>query len=349
MKKRGTLEGIVAAVVAVAMWSCGRTNFGTADSSSSNANANTAYAFVTAEAFTGDLGGLVGADQKCNSAASAVGLRGSGNYRALLGTALASNAVGRIEMGQGWQTTDGTSVANVRADFASGQLLNPVNVAENKVRFSKDAEVWGGNSQSNCADWTMVSGGLGMIGFVETVFPLENPSSLGCERRAHLLCVETGATTTVALTRGPQKIMFVSSGKFAMSPQGRAAADELCRVEATNAALPGTYLAVLGTSTEAAIARFDANAVYQRTDGAIIGSLSEPARTFVNRGANQLNVINERVRTGQAPNVVATAHCDNWTNAAGEGGLGVSSKSGNRTRYEYQDVCSPAAVYCAQP
>ena len=117
------------------------------------------YVFVTSGTSNANLGGLTGADAKCQSAALGAGLPGT--YKAFLSDRTAS-ATGRISRGLGrYVLTDGvTVVANDAAGFFASTHLAGIDRNETKTLVGA-VEVWTGSQgpgaadgTAACADWT---------------------------------------------------------------------------------------------------------------------------------------------------------------------------------------------------
>jgi hypothetical protein len=126
--------------------------------------------FVTSTFYNGNLGGISGADAKCQTRANAAGL--SGTWMAWIGTS-ASNGAPKSRLAQ-WNTPfrrlDGTLLANNWNDLVDGSLFAPINVTEfNQVASGQMA--WTGSTAngsswgSSGTDWTSsLTGLLGTYG-----------------------------------------------------------------------------------------------------------------------------------------------------------------------------------------
>lgn len=132
------------------------------------------FVFVTSEVYTGDLGGLAGADAKCQALAEKAKLPGT--YMAWLSDDTGSPAT-RMKLSTGpYRRPDGTTVANSWADYMLyNALLAPINMTEtggtpaviagiceptletlvwtNTDNFGKQLEIG-----SSCSSWTSASG-----------------------------------------------------------------------------------------------------------------------------------------------------------------------------------------------
>ncbi len=132
--------------------------------------AGDAMIFVTSATYNGaEIGGLAGADSKCQSAATATGY--SGTWTALLGSSTIS-ASSRIPFN--WATlkrTDGTTVASGWSDLWDGSLAAAI-YTENATastdsvwtNAASDGSIKYATSNNTCADWSAINGndtGLG--------------------------------------------------------------------------------------------------------------------------------------------------------------------------------------------
>jgi len=112
--------------------------------------------FVTSEKFTGDLGGLAGADALCAQAASRAGLAGN-TWTAWLSDGT-GNAYDRIPDGE-YRTLDGTLVGIGRDDLIQGVPLKNALTMNEFGDFSPPYYAWTGtgadgtNNDNNCSDW----------------------------------------------------------------------------------------------------------------------------------------------------------------------------------------------------
>jgi hypothetical protein len=116
--------------------------------------------FVTSNSYTGALGGLAGADAKCQSSATSQGL--SGSFRAYLSDA-ASNAYDRVPGAGPWYTTDDQLAFASKADLRGAPkaaLLDEY--AGYPVRVG-NAGAWSGSDSGgvatgqDCDGWTRLT------------------------------------------------------------------------------------------------------------------------------------------------------------------------------------------------
>jgi len=156
--------------------------------------------FLTSAAYDGDLGGLSGADAKCNALAVDAGLLGI--YKAWLSDSTASPSTRFTRSDLPYTRVDGTVVANDWADLTDGMLAAPISVTETGATIGASEYVWTDSDEdgtahgSNCLDWTASSNGeVGIFGD-----PTKTGVGLGagwtvslaapCNAPLHLYCFE---------------------------------------------------------------------------------------------------------------------------------------------------------------
>ena len=96
--------------------------------------------FLSSEKYTGNLGGLAGADQKCNDLANIEGL--GGQWVAWLSTSDISASTRITQTNNNYVLLDGRVIANGWADLTDGSLNSPIILTENM------------NSHDNGNTWT---------------------------------------------------------------------------------------------------------------------------------------------------------------------------------------------------
>jgi len=84
--------------------------------------------FVTSAVYSGNLGGLAGADSDCQTLAAAANL--TGTYKAWLSDGTATAAARLTHSSGTYVLVDGTAVASGWTQLASGALLNPIDKTE---------------------------------------------------------------------------------------------------------------------------------------------------------------------------------------------------------------------------
>ncbi len=116
--------------------------------------------FVSSTLYNGDLGGLSGADAKCQSLAASAGL--SGTYKAWLSDSN-TNAKDRIPDNASYYLVDGvTKVADNKADLIDGNIDHEIN--KDELGNAQSWQTWtgtksdGSKDTTHCNNWTAVSG-----------------------------------------------------------------------------------------------------------------------------------------------------------------------------------------------
>lgn len=135
------------------------------------ADANRAlHVFVSSALISGSaLGGVAGADLKCNSLASAAGIPGT--YRAWISVA-GSNAADRITSSGPWYLVGGELVASTKAALVGGTLKHGIDHDEKNVHApAAEDRVWTGTAPDGtfdgpeCGVWS--GGGQARVGEAE--------------------------------------------------------------------------------------------------------------------------------------------------------------------------------------
>ncbi len=122
-------------------------------------NGDVVQVFVTDTTYVGDIGGLAGADAKCQERAERAGL--TGTWTAWLSTTT-EDAIDRIPDGQ-YELVDGTVIAEDKADLTDGTLNAPINLNQDGNPIPGDF-VWTGtnllgrSTGTNCSNWTTTGG-----------------------------------------------------------------------------------------------------------------------------------------------------------------------------------------------
>jgi len=159
--------------------------------------------FVTNDTYTGDLGGLDGADAKCQALATEAGL--DGTYKAWLSNETV-NAEDRLTHGTShYVLVDGTLVANNWADLTDGTLLHAINL--DQKGNPRASFVWTGTdytgvlsyyqgNPSDCVDWTLGTypggqGGYGSSGSTSAYWTDYSTmlGALGCDEKLPIYCI----------------------------------------------------------------------------------------------------------------------------------------------------------------
>jgi hypothetical protein len=288
------------------------------------------YMFVTSETFVPIFSSLEVADQKCDDAAQAAGL--PGNYHAFLSTS-AVDARDRIADARGWIRPDGAPFADRVADIARGWVISPPLIDERGHELASGTAQWvatgtGGNGLLQgdaCADWS--GGGSGQVYAGNPWGTSEywtTQTIQYCSTPLHLYCFGIDHVSPVTIRPAEGKRAFLSDGAFA-NRIGVEGADQLCASEAFMAGLPGTFLALLATTSASAASRFPAGVPHDwvRIDGM---PLNRPGEDLLAGGrlAVPLNVTSRGIHlatyvlTGIASSIdepaASTADtCADWT------------------------------------
>jgi hypothetical protein len=316
--------------------------------------------FATSSLYNGNLGGIDGANSKCQSSALAAKL--PGEFFAVLsdGTDLPTS---RFTNARGWVLTNGAPAADQISDLVSNKSLQAILRDETGSQITTAHRIWTGvNSDGNlalrsdlCDGWNLSTDASTQAGTLLNTNPLEGYYYY-CKDGARLLCAENSQQVEVK-TRvdSSKKILFVTNSTFAPGPAGRTGADELCAAEAKTVGLPGEYLALLGTENESADTRFSKTILYQRTDGVAIGLLGADPLAAINRGADsKLTLVDKLVwSSGVTAAVPMDWSCNAWTsNVFSDKVFGAYSQSkvaGSGAYHGWRQECSKAArIYCAQ-
>lgn len=305
--------------------------------------------FMTFPGSDGNLGGLVGADAKCQAAADSKALEGK--WQALLWTAAGGPSL-RFAGSRGWVDLAGTQIAD-RAEDLDYNNLNPLLLDESGSSIA-GRYAWRGDMDFSCADWTDQTN-VATPRLYESEASWDNDSYSSCPSiDLGLLCAEVGHVAPVIPVVHPGRIAFVSE-TFWVPTGGLAAADAVCQGEANAAGVPGTFLALLATSSATAESRFSATGLpWQRVDGVRITNTADELvgpgavnvwSSFIARSATGA-VNNNRIWYGSP-----TAHCNNWNPTGAAAGDYGQSHFALRSRLGYfnpVDCVNGAALICLQ-
>jgi len=127
--------------------------------------------FVTSESYRGNLGGVAGADEKCQAHANKAGL--GGIYKAWISDSTLSPSNRFFQSILPYFLVDGTKIANNWVDLSDGSISSQINIDENGLVLSNGL-VWtntlpngrpkGSSPSDNCDGWTSGDIGAGKIG-----------------------------------------------------------------------------------------------------------------------------------------------------------------------------------------
>jgi hypothetical protein len=228
---------------------------------------------------------FAGADGICNQRATAVGL--PGHYIALLSTST-TNFASRLNGASGWVRPDKRPVMNAFIDVNRRQKmfyvpsLNELGKPVDGTLVVTGSKYDGTVKTLTCNDWTSTNPNDTFSGGTPTDFGLTwddttKPMHPECPTAAPLYCFGTDYTANV--TPPPPtgvRLTFTTTGNFAVKSGGSIAdADAFCQSEATAHGIPGTFLALLTTSTASAASRFDLTKTpWYRLDGAQVWNVA---------------------------------------------------------------------------
>ena len=153
--------------------------------------------FVTETTYTGStMGGVAGADQKCNLSAQAAQL--GGTWVAWVSSS-SVNAIDRVTAAGPWVLINtSTTIFNNKANLATSPLL-PINATEQGhtiTTASTVTHVWtgtdnGGNAAaSTCNGWSSSTLAYGTIGFAYSTSGWTSYTDQDCGATNHLYCFE---------------------------------------------------------------------------------------------------------------------------------------------------------------
>jgi trimeric autotransporter adhesin len=316
--------------------------------------------FLSSATYTGNLGGIDGANNLCQGLA---GNRWPGlQFIALLSDGSAYSAVALLQGSRGWIRPDGVAVADEATTFAAQAILNPIDIDENQRRVP-DAKVWSGYqafmapSSLSCAGFS-ATGAVGAYGNVSLQAGSFASGNAGCIEAFHLVCISKGRNTPLPTLAPIGPRVFLSASTFAPGPGlSRANADTICQSEADNAGLknildaPAKFRALLPTTgTRAIDVTPQASAQHFRIDGSPVGPLSTfPLRTFISQRATGVIDGPRTVWTGGSFTSVGVTTCGNWSINTNLAVVGTSQSSSFQSADSTSLNCGTAAnVYCVE-
>jgi len=313
------------------------------------------------------LGGVSGADAKCQGLAMAAGLvtGGATKYVAWISDSHTSVA-SRLGAARGWVRPDMKPFLD---DYNTATTFYPPEVTEKGNHVTDSPSALGGYtvaSGAECDDWTPGSTGLflngdptaGSGGWVGSY------GGASCSSPFRIYCLGIDFVSTMTFTKTAGRLAFVS-GSFAPTG-GLTGADTQCQNDATAAGLANasTFKALLATTSASMASRFStAGAVWVRVDGVPI--VASPRDLFVLGGkmiapldvtADGTYLANYGGWSGSAdPNLPGTAAttCNNWTSksATGVGGRVLFSILSKAFAFDTANSCDNqyTYLYCLQP
>jgi hypothetical protein len=289
--------------------------------------------FTTSTTYSGNLGGLVGADAKCQERARAAGL--SGTFIALLSTSQAS-AFSRIESAKGWVRTDGRPFADGVPEMLQERILYPPRIDEFGKDIVGDDFVVTGTKNDGAPDpgktgndWGPApAAGSWLCGGGQAFAGSDGWYSFGhkeCNLSFRLYCFEASRRSTVSVPppAGGTRIAFVSDVAVELAT-GISGADAVCSAQAQAARLGGSFKALLATAATSAASRFNLTGPpWSRPDGVQIVTVARDITTRdllapITVAADGIQRAgNNAVWTGAiSPASLGSATCADWTSRA---------------------------------
>ena len=246
--------------------------------------------FATSNFIPANLGGLGAYDIACNGVASDAGINNGANnaYVAWMSTPTFSAST-RLTATGSFERVDGTLFAASKMSLLSGQVRAAPNLDE-LGRLVIGDSFWTGTTGAgaangqDCAGWTeafLPDGGIRfMVRGIANAGPVDWTEGGGnhtCNNTGtRVFCMQNTSNATIT----PPTIPTAGKRLFRSSPVARPSsvgnADTTCTTQAVAAGLPGTYRALLASSTvSAATNALVDNTVYYRVDGTRVGSGAE--------------------------------------------------------------------------
>lgn len=158
--------------------------------------------FVTSATYNGNLGGLTGADAKCQALADAAGIYGI--FKAWLSddTTSPKNSAEFVKSTVPYMTTVGTKIANDFTDITDGMLDAHVYYDENGQQVTTNAQAWTNTDSGGlvyttttsfiCNNWTDAGASVnGLVGDITTLISNWTEYIFAtCDSAARLYCIE---------------------------------------------------------------------------------------------------------------------------------------------------------------
>lgn len=268
--------------------------------------------FVTSTTYNGNLGGLTGADSKCQTRADAVNL--GGNWKAWLSDSNTSASSRLFHSNDPYKLINNTVIANNWADLTDGNLAAKININEFgqlmdifhgyyvPTNTAEDGTAVPGDwyGSRDCYNWSRGNNSYGSIGgntdFTDRNWT--NGISASCSSLTPLYCFEqpltpTSTPTPIPPTPTPTNTptpipptltptltpvptasrVFVTSTGYNGNLGGLSGADSKCQTRANVVNLGGIWKAWLSDSTTSASSRLKHSALpYKLLDGTIIAN-----------------------------------------------------------------------------
>jgi hypothetical protein len=247
--------------------------------------------FLSGPIYTGNLGGLSGADQKCNQLAQGAGL--GGTWMAWMSDASA-NAADRLVGDGPWLRLDGALIASSKADLIDGTIGNWISVTENMItlldgtRVMTASDDFGNRQEYDCDGWTSASASrFAIAGSPFAASGWSRSELRPCSFGTRLYCfeqrVDPAATPTPTFAPPPTPTpctdcrVFISGTSYNGSvggsgPIGVLVGDATCQTLAANAGLGGRWMAWLSTTSVPIGSRLSSDGPWHKLNGELVAS-----------------------------------------------------------------------------
>ncbi len=348
------------------------------------------YVFETSQTFMPNtfVSDFSGADLDCDAAAKAAGLYNSSgstptHFKAWLSTGGTGGVTAKSRLGsaRGSIRVDGLEFADTLASTPT-TIFYPPNVNENGVvdnseyaatgtLFDGTADYSSTSSDNTCNNWTFPLPATGSH-YIQLGDPTAGSGNwtntqinTACSAPWKLLCFETAYSTAVLPTAPASKrYAFVSTSTWAPTGgrgPGAGSADAVCAAD--KGSLPGTYVALMSTSTSPAsdATRLSGSgALWVRPDGVVLATSTANLFAGVVQApidqqsdGTYLHGFNQVWTGATSPNAksaTAAAHsCGDWATAADTGDYAFLHSSQGWFNFPITGNCTTAArVYCLQ-
>lgn len=304
--------------------------------------------FITSTMHPATFGSLQAADDICQARADAASL--DGTFIALV--ADAARPEPRLAGSRGWVDLAGTPIVDEPATWLDGYMFHPLRLDETGTDLGY-VLAWVGSIWS-CMGWTVTTstetGSIVATSDAWGAYTVQN-----CNQQARFICLETGHVAPQSPPSVAGRLQFLTTADWTPSG-GLQGADALCASEATTHMFPGTYRALLATSTQTAFARFSLTGPpWTRIDGialtATATALADASTMWLDSFAH---VRSDGTRYPYAGTWVgdATNNCNNWmSSSSGQSGLVGAPATALRSRWidNFNGTCDiPRSLNCLQ-
>lgn len=231
--------------------------------------------FATSASFNGNLGGLAGADAKCQAAADAAAPLDKYIWKALISDST-TDASSRVTINYPVMNTNDEVIATANL-FGGGMSSKLVQYNEfGQVRTSP--LVWTGSTTAgvkttyHCSNWSnSTSGSSGTSGQVTNQTYWLGRNQISCNTSYGLYCVSQGLKSGGSAST--EKKVFVTSNSYTTNLGGLSGADAKCQSSASTAGISGTFKAWLSDNTGSPSTRFTQSTIpYKLLNGTVIAN-----------------------------------------------------------------------------